>query len=326
MSQVSATTTPDLGQPDLEAARHRLAGQAHRTPVLTCRTLDDLVGAQLFFKCENFQRIGAFKFRGAYNTLASLDPEQRRRGVVTHSSGNHAQAVALSARLFGVPAWVVMPSNAPEVKRRAVEGYGAEVRPCEPTMAARESGCQAVIEETGATLVHPFNDPRIIAGQGTATLELLEAIENLDAVLVPVGGGGLASGAVLACQRHSPTTKVYGGEPAGADDAARSLASGSIQPSIAPQTIADGLRGSLGSHTFRILSDGLAGIVTVAEDSIAEAMRTIWERMKLVVEPSAAVPLAALIEGRRDGRLDLAGARIGIVLSGGNVDLGRLPW
>ena len=323
-----ATEDPQIPphEPDLEAARRRLEGHAHRTPVLTSATLDDLTGAQLFFKCENFQRIGAFKFRGAYNTLASLDPAVRQRGVVTHSSGNHAQAVALSARQFGVPAWVVMPSNAPRVKRQAVEGYGAEVRPCEPTMAAREGGCEAVIGATGATLVHPFDDPRIIAGQGTATLELLEEIEGLDAVLVPVGGGGLASGAVLACRQHSPTTKVFGGEPAGADDAARSLASGTLQPSIAPQTIADGLRGNLGPLTFKILEHGLEAIVTVAEETIVEAMKMLWERMKLVVEPSAAVPLAALLEGHRDGRLDLAGARVGIVLSGGNVDLGDLPW
>lgn len=326
MSHDQTMTTPDqdlgVGPADLEAARRRLEGQAHRTPVLTCHALDQATGARLFFKCENFQRIGAFKFRGAYNTIACLTPEERSRGVVTHSSGNHAQAVALAARLFDIPARVVMPRDAPAVKRRAVEGYGAEVMACEPTVAAREAGCREVIERTGATLVHPYDDPRIIAGQGTAALELLEEVGDLDLLLVPVGGGGLASGTAIAAHAAAPGCEVWGAEPSGADDAARSLASGRIEPSLEPATIADGLRGQLGQHTFRVLRRLLAGIVTVSEPAIVDAMRRVWERMKIVIEPSAAVPLAALL----DGGLETRGRRVGIVISGGNVDLDHLPW
>lgn len=313
---------PTVELADLEAARRRLAGQAHRTPVLTCSALDRATGAQLFFKCENFQRIGAFKFRGAYNTIACLSPEERSRGVVTHSSGNHAQAVALAARLFGARASVVMPRDAPTVKRRAVEGYGAEVIDCDPTIGARIAGCQAVIDRTGATLVHPYDDPRIIAGQGTAALELLDEVDDLDLLLVPVGGGGLASGTAIAAQGKNPKIEVWGAEPAGADDAARSLVSGRIEPSVSPETIADGLRGQLGEHTFRVLRQHLAGIATVSETAILDAMRRVWERMKIVIEPSAAAPLAALLEGK----IVAPGQRVGIILSGGNVDLDHLPW
>lgn len=318
---MTVTSIP-IDHTTLTAAENRLRGQAHRTPVLTNSTLDQRCGAQLFFKCENFQRVGAFKFRGAYNAIASLEDEARNRGVVTHSSGNHAQALALAARLFGIPARVVMPNNAPQVKRRAVEGYGAEVIPCQPTVEAREAGCQRVIDETGATLVHPYNDWRVIAGQSTAALEFLEEVPDLELLMVPVGGGGLASGTALAAHFRSPDTEVLGVEPAAADDAARSLETGTIQPSIAPKTMADGLRTQLGERTFTVLRQLMPCIVTVDEDSILEAMRTVWERMKLVIEPSAAVPLAALLSGR----LDVGGRRVGIILSGGNVDLDALPW
>jgi threonine dehydratase len=307
---------------DVRAAAARIAGEAHRTPVHTSEGLDALVGMRLFFKCENLQKVGAFKYRGATNAVRSLTDDEAARGVLTHSSGNHAQALALAAKRRGVPAWVVMPTNAPGVKRRAVEGYGAEIVPCEPTLEAREAGAAEVQARTGATFVHPYDDPRIVAGQGTAALELLEDVPDLDAVIAPVGGGGLCSGTCIAVHGLSPRTRVYGSEPAAADDAARSLASGELIPVGAADTIADGLRTSLSPLTFGILRAHVAGIPTVTEDEIVSAMRAIWERLKLVVEPSAAVPLAAL------ARLhpELAGKRLGVILSGGNVDLDRLPW
>lgn len=320
-----AVPSPALHLPDADAlrlARERLAGHAHRTPVLTSAYFDGRSGASLFFKAENLQRVGAFKFRGAFNTLASLSADDKSRGVVTHSSGNHAQAVALAARLLGCRAHIVMPTNAPRVKRQAVADYGAEIIPCEPTQEARERTAAEVMERTGATLVHPYNDGRIIAGQGTTAMELFEQVEILDALLVPVGGGGLTSGCALAAHHFSPSTEVIGCEPSGADDAARSLATGVRQPQDAPNTLCDGLRSGLGELTFTAMRRHVRRIITVDDDAVVRTMQRVYERMKLVIEPSAAVPLAALLEGD----LSLPGGRVGIVFSGGNVDLDRLPW
>jgi threonine dehydratase len=307
---------------DVRAAARRIRPWAHRTPVLTCASLDAMTGARLYFKCENLQKVGAFKFRGACNAVMSLSDADASRGVATHSSGNHAAALALAARLRGTSAHVVMPRTAPAIKKAAVAGYGAAITECEPTLAAREAALAEVVAATGATVVHPYNDPRVIAGQGTAALELLEDVADLDLVLAPVGGGGLCSGTAVTAAALSPRTAVWGVEPAGADDARRSLLGGKIVPSVQPRTIADGLLTSLGEHTFAILRALAAGIVTAPETAIVAAMRHTWERMKVLVEPSAAVPLAALLEGR----LDVAGKRVGIIVSGGNVDLDALPW
>lgn len=307
---------------DIRQAAARIAPYAHRTPVLTCSSLDALVGAQVFCKGENFQKVGAFKFRGACNAVFGLSEAEAQRGVATHSSGNHAAALALAARLRGIPAHIVMPANAPEVKKAAVAGYGGRIVLCEPTLEARETTLAAVIQETGASMVHPYNDPRIIAGQGTAALELCNDLADLDIVMVPVGGGGLLSGTALAVRALAPLTQVIAAEPAAADDAYRSLQAGHILPANNPPTIADGLRTSLGDLTFAIIRQHVAQIVTVSEEGIVQAMRYIWERMKIIIEPSAAVPIAALLERR----LDVAGKRLGIILSGGNVDLEHLPW
>ena len=307
---------------DVRAAAARIEEEVHRTPVMTCRAIDEIVGMKLYFKCENLQKVGAFKFRGATNAVRSLEDDEAARGVVTHSSGNHAQALALAARRRGIPAWVVMPTNAPGVKRRAVEGYGATIVDCEPTLEARESTAARVMDETGATFIHPYDDARIIAGQGTAALELLQDVLGLDAVIAPVGGGGLCSGTCIAVHGENPSVAVYGAEPAAADDAQRSLEAGRVVPVGQARTMADGLRTSLSELTFGILRDHVKAIPTVAEDEIVNAMRLVWERMKLVIEPSAAVPLAAC------ARLhpELAGKRVGILVSGGNVDLDALPW
>lgn len=307
---------------DVRAAAARVEGEAHRTPVLTCAAIDAIVGMKLYFKCENFQKVGAFKFRGATNAVRSLDDDEAARGVVTHSSGNHAQALALAAKRRGIPAWVVMPTNAPTVKRNAVADYGATIVDCEPTLEARETTAARVLDDTGATFIHPYDDSRIIAGQGTAALELLQDVLGLDAVLVPVGGGGLCAGTCIAVHGTNPSVAVYGVEPALADDAARSLEAGRLIPLDGTTTIADGLRTSLSDLTFGILKEHVAGIPTVGEDEIVNAMRLVYERMKIVIEPSCAVPLAAC------ARLhpELAGKRVGIVLSGGNVDLDALPW
>ena len=304
-----------------EAGR-RIAPHVRRTPVLTSRTFDDRCGGSLFFKCENFQRIGAFKFRGACNAVLSLSEEDAAKGVVTHSSGNHGQALALAAQLRSIRAYIVMPETTSEVKKAAVAGYGAEIIFCEASLESRERCAARIIEEKGATLVHPYNDYRIIAGQGTAALELLDEVPDLDVLVTPVGGGGLLSGTALAAKGLSPRTDVVGVEPAGADDAYRSFQAGEIQPMHAPDTIADGLLTTLGDKTFPIIRDHVREIVTVSDPDIVEAMRLMWERMKIVVEASAAVPLAALLQGA----LKTEGKRIGIIVSGGNVDLDRLPW
>ncbi|MBM3333651.1 threonine/serine dehydratase [Candidatus Sumerlaeota bacterium] len=317
-------------------AYQRIRGLAHRTPVVTSATLDRESGNRVFLKCENFQRAGAFKFRGACNAIVQLTPDERRRGVVTHSSGNHAQALALAASLNGVACRVVMPTNAPEIKRRATAGYGAEIIPCEPTLAARESTAARVVAETGAILIPPYDDDRIIAGAGTAALELLEDVPDLDAILTPVGGGGLVSGTALAAQtvaqkpsrnghpaceeswaRRPCYPRVIGCEPAGADDAYRSLKSGERITNATPRTIADGLRTTLGVRNFDIIRRHVADIALVTEEEIIEAMRFIWERVKIIIEPSSAVAVAPVLFRK----LNLAGQKIGIILSGGNVDV-----
>jgi threonine dehydratase len=307
---------------DIQQAAVRIKPYAHRTPVLTCTSLNRMAEAELFFKCENFQKGGAFKFRGACNAVFALSEAEAQRGVATHSSGNHAAALALAARLRGMKAWIVMPKTAPAVKKAAVAGYGGEIVFCEPSLEAREATLAMVQQETGATFIPPYNDPRVIAGQGTAALELCQDVPNLDIILAPVGGGGLVSGTALAVAAVSPTTRVIAAEPASADDAYRSLQAGYVIPSIQPQTIADGLLTSLGDLTFAIIQQHVAQIVTVSEEAIISAMRHVWERMKIIVEPSAAVPVGALLEKH----VPLAGQRIGIILSGGNVDLNRLPW
>lgn len=312
-----ATPAIAISPRDIEQAASRLAPWVHRTPVLTSRTLDEQAGATVFLKCENLQRIGAFKFRGAMNALLQLGEDRKKAGVVTHSSGNHAQALALAGRLLGVPVTIVMPRTAPAVKRAATEGYGARIVSCEPTLESRESAVAAEIAAHGFTLVHPFNDWDVIAGQGTAALELLDQAGPLDLVIAPVGGGGLLSGTALAVQGRSPSTKVVGAEPARADDARRSLEAGTIQPSHDPRTIADGLRTSLGAKTFAVISRHVDAIVTATEAEIIDAMRFVWERIKIVLEPSSAVAVAPLL----NGGLDAGGKRIGVILSGGNVDV-----
>jgi len=314
------TAHPSLA--DVRAAAERIRPWAHRTPVLTCASLDAMVGARLFFKCENFQKVGAFKFRGAANAVFSLSEDEAGRGVATHSSGNHAAALSLAARLRGIPAHVVMPRTSKAVKQAAVAGYGGQVVLCEPTLAAREATLESVVAATGATVVHPYNDPTVIAGQGTAALELLQDVPDLAIVMAPVGGGVLVSGTAITVAGMSPRTRVVAAEPAAADDAFRSLKEGRIVPSVDPKTIADGLLTSLGTLTFAIIRERVAQIVTVSEEAIAAAMRHVWERMKIVIEPSSAVPLAALIEGS----LRAADLRIGVILTGGNVDLDQLPW
>jgi threonine dehydratase/serine racemase len=311
------TAAPTLD--DVRRAAARIAPHAHATPVMTSRSVDAIAGARVFFKCENLQRVGAFKFRGACNAVLSLGDEEARRGVATHSSGNHAAALALAARLRGVPAHIVMPSSAPAVKRAAVEGYGARIVTCAPTLRAREQAMADVARETGAVIIHPYDDARVIAGQGTAAFELVEEVPDLDAVVAPVGGGGLLSGTAISVTSRS-AARVVGAEPEAADDAFRSLQAGRILPSNDPVTIADGLRTSLGELPFAILRERGVEIVTVGEAEIAAAMRLVWERMKLVIEPSAAVPVAAVLGG------NVRGARLGVILSGGNVDLDRLPW
>jgi len=307
---------------DVLAAAARIEGEAKRTPVLTCASIDAVVGMRLFFKCENFQKVGAFKMRGAANAVLSLSDKEAARGVATHSSGNHAQALALAARLRGIPSFIVMPESAPAVKRAAVAGYGAEIITCQSTLQAREETLQAVVARTGAVFIHPYDDDRIIAGQGTAALELLDEVPDLDVVMTPVGGGGLLSGTALAVKGLAPTIRVIAAEPAGADDAARSLAAGRILPSVAPATVADGLLTSLGQRNFPIIRKHVSAIWTVGDPAIMAAMRLVWERMKIIIEPSSAVCPAAVL----DRPAEVAGLRIGIILSGGNVDLERLDW
>jgi len=307
---------------EIRDASQRIKSFVHRTPVLTCSTLNRMCSAELFFKCENFQKAGAFKTRGAANAVFSLEQAKAARGVATHSSGNHAAALALAASWRNIPAYVVMPNNASQAKKDATAGYGAEITFCEPTLAAREQGLADVVERTGAAFIPPYNDIRVISGQGTAALELIEEVGSLDMVIAPVGGGGLVSGTAIAVSALSPNSKVIGAEPKEADDAAQSFHAGRIIPSQDPHTIADGLRTSLGDRTFPIIQALVTDIVTVSEEAIVEAMRMVWERMKIIIEPSAAVPLAAVLSNKAE----LPGTRIGIILSGGNVDLSHLPF
>jgi len=307
---------------DIRQAADRIKPYIHRTPVLTNGSLNQRVGAQVYLKCENFQKVGAFKFRGACNAVFSLSDNEAARGVSTHSSGNHAQALALAARLRGIPAHIVMPDNAPSVKKDAVAGYGGKITFCEPTLQAREATLVKVVEETGSTVIHPYNDERVIAGQGTAALELLEAVPDLDVIIAPVGGGGLLSGTAIAAKELKPGIRVIGGEPEMADDTYRSMRAGELVPPTNPKTIADGLLTSLGTLTFPIIQELVEQIVTVSEPGIIESMKFVWERVKIVIEPSAAVALAVLWERK----IDLHGLKVGIILSGGNVDLAKLPW
>lgn len=307
---------------EVRAAARRIAPYVHRTPVFTSSFLDAASGARLFFKCENLQKVGAFKMRGAANFVLRLSPAEAARGVVTHSSGNHGQAVAAAARARGVAATVVMPRSSAAVKRAAVAGYGARVVTCADGDRARAAAAQRIVERDGATLIHPYGHPDIVAGQGTLALELLEQAAHLDAVVAPVGGGGCLSGIGLAVRGLRPQAALFGAEPERADDAARSLAAGRILPSVQPDTVADGLRTALAPLTFALLRAHGVRILTVSEEQIIAAMRTIWMRLKLVVEPSAAAALAAVLAHRAQFR----GRRVGVVLTGGNVDLERLPW
>ena len=322
MSSTVSRMPGGLAWPLIEEAGERLAGKVNLTPVLTSSTLDGVSGARLSFKCENFQKGGAFKARGATNAVFALSETESRRGVATHSSGNHAAALARAAALRGIRAYVVMPDNTPQAKRAAVSRYGAEITWCAPTLAARESTVRKVIAATGATLIHPYDDLLVMAGQATAAVEFLNAVPEIDVLLVPVGGGGLLSGSAVAAKTIKPSIRVIGVEPAGADDAARSLRAGRIVPNESPNTIADGLRATVGERPFAEIRRLVDEIITVTDAAIVRAMRQMWEVLKIVVEPSAAVPYAALL----DAPAALRGRRIGIIVSGGNLDLDQLPW
>ena len=318
MPQVYATNLQSIQ----EAAR-RLEGRIHKTPVLSSCLINEIAGTSLFFKCEQFQRIGAFKIRGATYAIDCLEPMKRANGIVTHSSGNHAQAIALAARTAGIEAHIVMPTNSPMVKKQAVIGYGAKVYDCAPTLAARESTANKLVDALGATLIPPYNHRDVITGQGTVGLELFEQVDDLDTVLIPIGGGGLCSGSAIALRSLNPSMRIYGVEPIGADDAFKSWERGQFVPQEAPNTIADGLRTSMGNLTWPAMRDHLDGVLTVTEEGIIESMKLIWSRMKTVVEPSGAVPLAAVLEHPTHFERH---HKVGLVVTGGNVDLDRLPW
>lgn len=303
---------------DILAAHERIAPYINHTPVLTADAINAIAGAKLFFKCENLQKIGAFKARGAMNAALSLPAEARGKGIATHSSGNHAQAIARAAHLLGIKSYIVMPRNVPEVKKKGVLEYGGEIFECEPTLASRELTLKDVIQKTGASEIHPFNNYQVITGQATAAKELIDSVPALDLLFAPVGGGGLLSGTALSVHHFAPNMKVIAGEPSGADDAFRSMQSGKIEPSQS-DTIADGLLTTLGDKTFPIIRQYVQEIITVTEAEIVAAMKLIWERLKIIVEPSAAVPLAAVLKSKEKVR----DHRIGIILSGGNIDLKR---
>lgn len=316
------TSAPGPSLDDLWRAAERIAPHAHRTPVLRSRSIDAMVGAELHFKAENFQRVGAFKFRGACNAVWSLDDALAQRGVVTHSSGNHGQALALAARTRGIPAHIVMPSDTVKPKLAAVRGYGADAILCEPTLAAREATCARVQEATGASMIHPYADTRVIAGQGTASLELIGEVGRLDALIAPVSGGGLLAGAAIALGALCPAAQLWGAEPEGADDAYQSLLAGELRPLQRPDTRCDGLRANLGTPNFEILRHHHTQVLTVSDAEAARAMRLVWERMKILIELSCATVVAALLKYPEH----FAGQRVGVILSGGNVDLEDLPW
>lgn len=307
---------------DIQSAHRRISPFIHRTPVLTSRQLNTIAGCELYFKCENFQKVGAFKFRGATNAVLSLTAEQRKAGVVTHSSGNHAAALALAAGMNGIRAFIVMPDNAPSVKKDAVAGYGASISFCKPTLQAREETCRKIMEAEGATLVHPYDNFNVICGQGTASLELLDEVNDLDVVIAPVGGGGLMSGTSTCVKGINSKTKVIGAEPINANDAWKSFTTGTLTPSVNPLTIADGLLTSLSELTFSIIRKNVDDIFTVSEESIISSMKLVWERMKIIIEPSSATVFAAVMENRQF----FSGKRVGLIISGGNVDLKKLPF
>ncbi len=307
---------------DIIAAHLRIKNLIHHTPVLTSSSINKITGCKLYFKCENLQKVGAFKFRGASNAVLSLNENEIKSGVATHSSGNHAAAVSLAARMKSIPAFIVMPHTAPEVKKNAVEAYGAKIIFCEPNMKSREETLTKVIEETGAAFIHPFNNYTVIAGQSTCAKEILEELTDLDFIITPIGGGGLASGSCLSAKYFSNKTKVIGAEPEGADDAFKSLRDGIIYPSVNPKTICDGLLTNLSEKTFDILSKELNEIITISDEQIITAMRLIWERMKIIIEPSSAVTLAAVLKNR----YKFLGKKIALILTGGNVDLEKLPF
>jgi threonine dehydratase len=306
---------------ELKKTSVRINNYIHKTPVLSSENIDKIAGCSVYFKCENFQKMGAFKMRGASNAILKLTKEQQQNGVITHSSGNFGQAVALSAKLCNIKATIVMPSNAPAVKKEAVKGYGATIIECKPTLEAREATANAIVKSTGATFLHPYNCYDVIAGNSTATIELLDQKHQLDSIIAPIGGGGLISGTALASYYFS-NVKVYGAEPKGADDAFRSFKDGKIIPMDNPNTIADGLRTSLGDKGFEIIMKHVSDIFTCEENEIVEAMKLIWERMKIIIEPSCAVPLAVLLKNK-----DLfKNQNVGIIITGGNVDLSKLPF
>lgn len=300
----------------IEQAHRRILGHIQSTPVLKSSGLDEMAGCELFFKCENFQKIGAFKARGAMNAALLLSSEEKAKGIATHSSGNHAQAVARAAKILGIKSYIVMPNNSSEMKRRGVVGYGGEITLCEPNLEAREKTLKDIIARTGATEIHPFNNYAVIAGQATVAKELIEEVDKLDIIVAPVGGGGLISGTALSTKFFSPATYVIGAEPEGADDAFRSMQTGKIQPA-ATNSVADGLLTSLGDKTFSIIRNEVREIITANDKEIVSAMRLVWERLKIVIEPSAAVPLAIVLKAKEK----FLGRRVGIIFSGGNVDL-----
>ena len=310
------------GYQDIERAHERIRPYIHRTPVMRSKGINEFFGGDFYFKCENLQKVGAFKFRGATNAVMALDEVQAKRGVVTHSSGNHAAALCLAARMRGIPAYIAMPRTAPEIKKEAVRGYGGNITFCEPTMESREQAMEQIVAGTGAVFIPPYNHFDIVCGQGTAAKELIEESGRMDIILAPVGGGGLVSGTATSAGAMIPGVRTIAVEPAGADDAYRSLQAGHIIPSVKPVTIADGLLTSLGDLTFAIIRERVHEIVRVSEEGIIRAMRMIWERMKIIVEPSGAVPFAAVVEDK----IEYRGLRTGVILSGGNVDLGKLPF
>jgi len=314
--------TTEPGKKEIIEAHERIKHQIHNTPILTSSSINSISGCNLYFKCECHQKVGAFKFRGASNAVLSIPPENLSRGVTTHSSGNHAAALSLAARMLNIPAYIVMPRTAPEIKKKAVAGYGAKIYFCEPTLDAREKTLEEAVKETGAAFIHPYDNYSVIAGQATAAKEVYEKISDLDFIIAPVGGGGLLSGTSLSTKFFSPSTEVIGAEPLGADDACRSLRLNSIQLSLNPKTICDGLLTQLSNKTFSIIKNNVSGILTAPEDSIVNAMRLIWERMKIIIEPSSAVALAVVLENISRFK----GKKTGIILSGGNVDMGNLPW
>ncbi len=307
---------------DMLVARARIAPHIHRTPVLTSRFLNELTGAELFFKCENLQKAGAFKARGASNAVFGLSDEQAARGVATHSSGNHGTCLSYAAGRRGIPCTVVMPRTAPQAKKDAVRGYGGRVVECEPSTSSREAVFAEVVAATGAEFVHPYNDWRVIAGQATCSAELIEQVEGLDAVVAPIGGGGMISGTCLTLSNLAPGVKIYAAEPEQADDAYRSLKAGHIIADDAPETVADGLKVPLKELTWHFVKSHVTDILTASDPEIVEAMKLIWKRMKIVMEPSSAVPLATILKNPET----FAGKRVGIIITGGNVDLDRLPW